>query len=238
MFTAKKGEKIKLAGVLLIPCLKKNIISLGQLDEKCCKVLIEKGALHAWDRCHRTCYRPSAGFKEGEVECWHIDDTCIVTKQCHAPFLVKAKYMVTTPLDLVHSDLYGPITRQHCVCDDSSSSSMMPQGTCGSVSYLQWHGHILHQQDQAVRQSMRFGNLCRCCEQTMIESSWRRSSSPTASMKIYDITSPLLTCHRIRFLPKCWVTICHMRDTMVGSWQSASSRHSTASPSLRKSCRD
>jgi hypothetical protein len=48
MFTAKKGEKINLAGVLLIPWLNKNnIVSLGQLDENACKVLIEKGALHA-----------------------------------------------------------------------------------------------------------------------------------------------------------------------------------------------
>jgi hypothetical protein len=48
MFTAKKGEKINLAGVLLIPCLNKNnIVSLGQLDENACKVLIENGALHA-----------------------------------------------------------------------------------------------------------------------------------------------------------------------------------------------
>jgi hypothetical protein len=44
----KKGERINLAGVLLIPCLNKNnIVSLGQLDENACKVLIEKGALHA-----------------------------------------------------------------------------------------------------------------------------------------------------------------------------------------------
>jgi hypothetical protein len=68
MFTANKGEKINLAGVLLIPCLNmNNIVSLGQLDENAYKVLIEKGALHALDRCQCTCYRPSARFKKGET---------------------------------------------------------------------------------------------------------------------------------------------------------------------------
>jgi hypothetical protein len=59
MCTAKKGGKIKLAGVLFIPCLKNNTISLRQLDENACKVLTEKGALHAWDHRHHTCFRPS-----------------------------------------------------------------------------------------------------------------------------------------------------------------------------------
>jgi hypothetical protein len=40
----------------------------------------------------------------------HPCDTCIITKQRHMPFLVEAKYRVSTPLELVHSDLYGPIT--------------------------------------------------------------------------------------------------------------------------------
>jgi hypothetical protein len=40
----------------------------------------------------------------------HPCDTCIITKQRHMSFLVEAKYRVSTPLELVHSDLYGPIT--------------------------------------------------------------------------------------------------------------------------------
>jgi hypothetical protein len=53
-FTGKTGEQIKLAGVLYIPRLKNNlknnIISLGQLDERGCKVEINKGVLRVWDR--------------------------------------------------------------------------------------------------------------------------------------------------------------------------------------------
>jgi hypothetical protein len=67
MFTTKKGEKIKLAGVLFIPCLKNNIISLEQQDENAYKELTEKGALHACDRRHRTCYRPIARYNDGEA---------------------------------------------------------------------------------------------------------------------------------------------------------------------------
>jgi hypothetical protein len=44
-FTGKIGEVVKLVGVLYIPRLKNNIISLGQLDERGCKVEIEKGLL-------------------------------------------------------------------------------------------------------------------------------------------------------------------------------------------------
>jgi hypothetical protein len=43
----KIGEVIKLAGVLYIPRLKNNIISLDQLDERGCKVEIEKGLLES-----------------------------------------------------------------------------------------------------------------------------------------------------------------------------------------------
>ena len=52
-FTSKAGEKLKLAGVLLIPRLKNYIISLGQLDENGSKVLIEDGLLRVWDRRRR-----------------------------------------------------------------------------------------------------------------------------------------------------------------------------------------
>jgi hypothetical protein len=44
-FTGKTGEAVKLSGVLYISCLKNNIISLGQLDERGCKVEIEQGLL-------------------------------------------------------------------------------------------------------------------------------------------------------------------------------------------------
>jgi hypothetical protein len=44
-FTSKTGESIKLVGVLYIPRLNNSITSLGQLDERGCKVEIEKGLL-------------------------------------------------------------------------------------------------------------------------------------------------------------------------------------------------
>jgi hypothetical protein len=40
----------------------------------------------------------------------HPYDTCIVTKQRRMPFPVKAKHRTLTPLELVHVDLYKPIT--------------------------------------------------------------------------------------------------------------------------------
>jgi hypothetical protein len=48
-FTGKTGEAVKLSGVLYIPRLKNSIISLGQLDERECKVEIEQGLLRVWD---------------------------------------------------------------------------------------------------------------------------------------------------------------------------------------------
>jgi hypothetical protein len=44
-FTSKTGESIKLVGVLYIPRLNNSITPLGQLDERGCKVEIEKGLL-------------------------------------------------------------------------------------------------------------------------------------------------------------------------------------------------
>jgi transposase InsO family protein len=37
-------------------------------------------------------------------------DVCITTKQRRAPFPKKAKYCTQRPLELVHSDVYGPIS--------------------------------------------------------------------------------------------------------------------------------
>jgi hypothetical protein len=71
----------------------------------------------------------------------------------------------------------------------------MPQGTCGSISYYQGWCHILHQEDRGARQSFWLGSLGRSCEQTTTMSSWPRNSPSTALMKVYEITSPLLTCH-------------------------------------------
>lgn len=52
-FAGKSGEKVALAGVLFIPRLKNNIISVGQLDRTGCKVEIEDGVMRIWDRRRR-----------------------------------------------------------------------------------------------------------------------------------------------------------------------------------------
>jgi hypothetical protein len=45
-----------------------------------------------------------------EIEEKQVYDTCIVTKQRRALFLMKVKYRAAVALDLVHEDLCGPIT--------------------------------------------------------------------------------------------------------------------------------
>ena len=40
----------------------------------------------------------------------HLCDTCIVTKQRHAPFPAQAQYHVQEPLELMHGNQYGPVT--------------------------------------------------------------------------------------------------------------------------------
>ena len=45
LFAEKNGEHKALSDVYFIPCLKNNIISVGQLDECGSKVLIEDGVL-------------------------------------------------------------------------------------------------------------------------------------------------------------------------------------------------
>lgn len=37
-------------------------------------------------------------------------DTCVLTKHRRAPFPTKAQYHEQEPLELVHGDLYGPMT--------------------------------------------------------------------------------------------------------------------------------
>jgi transposase InsO family protein len=49
LFKGKTGEHQKLADVYHIPRLTANIISLGQLEEKRFKILLEDGALKIWD---------------------------------------------------------------------------------------------------------------------------------------------------------------------------------------------
>lgn len=50
LFEGRTGEHKALTDVYYIPKLTSNIISLGQLEERGCKVVMEDGYLHVFDR--------------------------------------------------------------------------------------------------------------------------------------------------------------------------------------------
>jgi hypothetical protein len=53
VFKCQNGAHRALADVYFIPKLRSNIISIGQLDERGCKVLIDDGVLRVRDKdCH------------------------------------------------------------------------------------------------------------------------------------------------------------------------------------------
>jgi hypothetical protein len=49
IFSCKNGEHRVLTGVYYLPRLTANIISVGQLDESGCRILIEEGILHIYE---------------------------------------------------------------------------------------------------------------------------------------------------------------------------------------------
>ena len=59
LFKCQNGEHRVLIEVYYIPDLRSNIISLGQMDEVGCKVLIENGELHIYDRARKLLTRVS-----------------------------------------------------------------------------------------------------------------------------------------------------------------------------------
>ncbi|WVZ51069.1 LOW QUALITY PROTEIN: hypothetical protein U9M48_002253 [Paspalum notatum var. saurae] len=153
------GHRI-LTDVYYIPCLCSNIISLGQLDEDGCQVLIEQGVLRVQDpakellvkvrrsanRLYKTALtvaRPVALLACVGDDAWrwherlghlsfdglnklgrgamvrglpqmdHPDqlcEACLASKQRRGVFPQEANYRAKDWLDLVHSDLCGPIS--------------------------------------------------------------------------------------------------------------------------------
>ncbi|XP_039778124.1 uncharacterized protein LOC120645406 [Panicum virgatum] len=86
-------------GGLLHPKLKANIISLGQLEETGCRVVLDSGVL--------TIHDPSRHLL-AKVD--QVCDGCLIGKQRRASFPAQAKYRAEHAIDLVHGDLCGPIT--------------------------------------------------------------------------------------------------------------------------------
>ncbi|WVZ50023.1 hypothetical protein U9M48_001322 [Paspalum notatum var. saurae] len=118
LFSCRDGGHRALIGVYFIPRLRSSIISLGQLDERGCQVLIDDGVLQLRDRAHR-----EAAKQEEEVWRWHarfghisfdalermakkdmmrglpmikhvgeLCDSCLAGKQRRQPFSKKAKF--------------------------------------------------------------------------------------------------------------------------------------------------
>jgi hypothetical protein len=53
LLKCKTGEHKVLAGVYLIPRLTANIVSLGQMEEDECKIMLHAGRLRIWDQAGR-----------------------------------------------------------------------------------------------------------------------------------------------------------------------------------------
>jgi hypothetical protein len=160
LFKCQNGEHRVLTEVYYIPELRSNIISLGQMDEAGCKVLIENGELHIYDRARKLLTRVSrsknrlytVGLNLTVPVCmlaklddtawlWHaryghlhfralgdmtrkhmvqgapvidqveqVCDGCTLGKQHRRPFPQASSYRAKERLELVHTDLCGPIT--------------------------------------------------------------------------------------------------------------------------------
>jgi hypothetical protein len=157
---AQSGQQRVLAEVYYIPCLRNNIISVGQLDKNGCKVDIGDGVMSIHEpargllaRVRRTRNKLYTGILSIDMPVcllakfndvtwrWHarfghlhfralhtlarknmvrgllevdrvddLCDDCALGKQHRAPFPRASAYRAERGLDLVHTDLCGPIT--------------------------------------------------------------------------------------------------------------------------------
>jgi hypothetical protein len=57
LFECPNSEHQILTEVYYIPCLRSNIISIGQLDEYGCKTLVKDGFMTLWDRARKVLAR-------------------------------------------------------------------------------------------------------------------------------------------------------------------------------------
>lgn len=160
LFECRNGSHRALSNVYYIPQLKSSIISLGQLEQNACKIVLEKGHLLVYDqqgsllakvtrsknclytlplklvepvcllsRMHNDAWLwhtryghlnfhalrnlASKGLVEGLPMIDHVDQICTgchVGKQKRTPFPSEAVFRASSPLQLLHGDLCGPIT--------------------------------------------------------------------------------------------------------------------------------
>ena len=159
MFRCANGNQHVLANVYYIPKLRANIISLGQLDEKGCRSVIEDGHLCVYDQQRQLLVRvkrmanrlyvlrldlampvclvakldepawlwharlellhfqavkamSTKGMVRGMPQVDHVDeicDGCMLGKQHRLAFPRASPHRSERALDLVHTDLCGPI---------------------------------------------------------------------------------------------------------------------------------
>jgi hypothetical protein len=82
LFACKSGEHRALTGVYYIPQLRSNIISLGQLDERGCEVLIKSGILRIRDREQKLLAKVERGSNRLYVLELHIArPVCLATRR-------------------------------------------------------------------------------------------------------------------------------------------------------------
>jgi hypothetical protein len=126
-----------------------------------------------------------SGMPVVEEKC--VCDTCIITKQCLASILMKAKYRPVVPHYLFHDDL----------CETIMSATPGDQRlTYMSISLITTRSDAT----SAIKKikamlSLRSDDLCGCYAWTTMVSSWSRSLTPTVSIKVHNITSLPLIRH-------------------------------------------
>jgi hypothetical protein len=82
LFACKSGEHRALTGVYYIPQLRSNIISLGQLDERGCEVLIKSGILRIREREQKLLAKVERGSNRLYVLELHIArPVCLATRR-------------------------------------------------------------------------------------------------------------------------------------------------------------
>nr|GFB77190.1 zinc finger, CCHC-type [Tanacetum cinerariifolium] len=121
-----KNNKQKIASdVYYIPNLKSNIISLGQLTEIGCKIIMDGNKLTLYDKNKKLLIKVERSKNrlystrlqieapicllanvDNQAWLWHAR----LGKHSRTPFLNQAKFRSKNPLDLVYGDLCGPIS--------------------------------------------------------------------------------------------------------------------------------
>lgn len=79
-FQCKNGEHRALTEVYYIPCLRSNIISLGQLEEGGCRGVLENGALTLFDAEHQLLARVPRKNRMYTLSLKLATPVCLLTK--------------------------------------------------------------------------------------------------------------------------------------------------------------